>query len=542
MMRRRRCVHIKRLICVLLIVLFAGLLSSCGCRTKTDTEDVKLPLEEIETVNVFTENGDLSEERSSEGKTLEEESEKASSEDKAGGGSETGYVDEPETGSEGEAETESEDESETKSGGESETESEDGNRYFGKLMDEYLLKVNQKIQSDPGAKVADLFEEHNYTAAEVLEMIRYYEFPEKNCYGGRLDTENVQNELTAYLNLSLLEERAAVDLEEKLPVRYGILTDNASLRSFPANLRAYNEGDSEVWDYFQETKLIYCDGVIILHETEDEVWSFVQGLNYYGWIETENIAFCEREAFLDYLTQDEFLVRIRAIPGDISPLNRLGVILPVAEKNEEDHSCTVILPERAEDGSLVLYEQKLDGELLSAYYHEGFLEYSTEALLLEARSMLEYPYGYGDLHSNYDCSSFAGLVYRCFGIFTPRNSGDMSHAAGLHVEDVTGYSDSQKAQLLISHPGAILGWPGHVMMSLGKISSDTGDHAGIIHCNTAYYDAPDGDPAHYIITEKVLEASAAEIYGADGRSFLTRLEYVIWLAPDTELQGKSSKE
>ena len=396
--------------------------------------------------------------------------------------------------------------------------------YYGKRMSENLADVNRRIRADAGAKIADLLAERTYTASDVLSMIRSYSFPNKNMYGDRWDVENVRNEIAAYMNTEVLSAAPG----SVLTLHYGILTDNASVRAFPSDRQVRNDGDSAVWDYFQETKLLYGDGVIILHQTADSLWSFVQGLNYFGWVRTDSIGICSRDVFLDFLTQDRFLVRTYVTLADTSPLNRMGVILPVKGKTP-DGAFKVILPVRVpEDGTLTFAERVIGGTELSTYYHEGFLDYSPEAVVQTARTMLGYPYGYGDLYNYYDCSSFAGLVYRCFGVFTPRNSGDMPHAAGLTVTDVRGYDDASKTQLLTAHPGAIIGWPGHVMMSAGGIQGDPG-RAGIIHENTAYYNAPDGAAAHFIVTEKTLELPIAETYGASGQSFLNRLEYIIWL-------------
>ena len=422
---------------------------------------------------------------------------------------------------------------------EAEEEEEVFGYYFGKRMSEDLCRINQMNQSDTDAKIADLFTERTYTAGDVLDMIGYYAFPEKAWYGERQDIQAVRDEITAYMDLGTLQNLRDTAPEDPLPVRYGILTDNASVRSFPTDLRAFDEGESPVMDYFQESKLLFADGVIVFHQTGDGVWSFVQGLNYYGWIKTQTIGFCERQEFLDYLTQDDFLIRTAAVRDDDAPMNRLGVIIPYSFKNDDGTSYTVRLPERAEDGTLEIVERVISGEDLSERYHEGFMEYSPEALISEARSMLDFPYGFGDLHSNYDCSSFAGLVYRCFGIFMPRNSGDMPHAKGLSVLDVSEYEEDAKEQLLMEHPGAVLSWPGHVMLSEGTVYGDDGAHAGIIHCNTAYYSEPDGDPSHYVVTEKVVEGLAARTYSGSGRTFLAKIQFVIWLEEDPEPSDES---
>ena len=217
------------------------------------------------------------------------------------------------------------------------------------------------------------------------------------------------------------------------------------------------------------------------------------------------------------------------MPDDIAPLNRLGVIIPYTDREEDGSAYHVLLPEREEDGTLALEASVFSGSDLSERYQDGFMPYSREALVQFARTLNDVPYGYGDLHCHYDCSSYVSLVYRCFGIFLPRNSADMLHAKGLTVVDLTAMEDEEKETLIMEHPGAIIFLPGHVMLSTGEVHPpDYGTRAGIIHCNTAYYSEPDGDPAHYVVTEKVLENLIARCFSVSGRSFLTKAEALIF--------------
>ncbi|MBQ6551214.1 MAG: SH3 domain-containing protein [Lachnospiraceae bacterium] len=416
--------------------------------------------------------------------------------------------------------------------GEEDDEDEEGEEaygsFFGKRMKKSLVRVNEKNLKEPDCMMADILAEPAFTVTEVLTMMDSYSFPDRQHYGERTDIDAVRAEIRAYMNTDVLREKVTQQADEPCEVRYGILVNNSSVRSFPTELRAYNDNESQAWDMFQESMLLYGDGVLVLHETADGYWSFVQGINYYGWIKTQDIGFCSRNTYLEYLTQDKFLVRTAVIPNDIAPLNRLGVIIPYTKKDENGTSYSVLLPARTEDGSLVIEERIVSGEDLSDRYHDGFMDYSEENVVSLARSLIDVPYGYGDLHSNYDCSSFVSLTYRVFGIFMPRNCSGICRAKGLHIENVTNMSDTDKEALIMEHPGAIVYFPGHVMISTGKTNSTSGTRAGIVHCNTSYYSEGDGDPSHLVTTEKVTENMIALIHSGSGRTFLTKAEAVIW--------------
>ena len=278
-------------------------------------------------------------------------------------------------------ETETEEETETTTEEETETSAEEVKeelpRFFGLPMEEKLQSVNLKTLSDPESGLFDILTEKTWTGGEVLQMIEHYNFPEKQ-YLGDLPTDPAKKEeIVNNRNLSVLSAEASVTPS------YAILTDNASVRAFPSDLPARDSLDPHAFDYLQESVLNYGEGVVILHESLDQEWIFVQGFNYNGWIRKEKTAVCDFTAFTDYLNPDDFLVvTATEIYFDNRDM-RLGTILPLTEKTDEYWK--IIKPERTPEGTLFLSELLIEppeewSEEHPGFLHEGFIPYSQESL------------------------------------------------------------------------------------------------------------------------------------------------------------------
>ena len=85
------------------------------------------------------------------------------------------------------------------------------------------------------------------------------------------------------------------------------------------------------------------------------------------------------------------------------------------------------------------------------YYRQAFLYLGTY-------------YGWGGSSGGVDCSGFVCAVFRTFGIYLPRNTGEQSKYAGKLLpltENPSGVLDT------VRKPAAVYR-PGHVMLYLGK--------------------------------------------------------------------------
>ncbi|MBQ3027963.1 MAG: SH3 domain-containing protein, partial [Lachnospiraceae bacterium] len=151
-----------------------------------------------------------------------------------------------------------------------------------------IAVLNEQSFRAKGTGLVKLSELERITASQVLEMIASYSFPKMKYYGNEVLSEKTKAEILKLRNLDALQNAGDVEL------KYGILIQNADLRSFPAEkpLTAEQNG---CYDYLQETVLYLNEAVAVLHTSADGAWCFVQGENYYGWIREDLIAYCEKE-------------------------------------------------------------------------------------------------------------------------------------------------------------------------------------------------------------------------------------------------------
>ncbi len=227
--------------------------------------------------------------------------------------------------------------------------------FFGRPVDERIAAVNTKTLETQGSGLFDVLSPNTWFNEEVLSLINTYSLPERTFYGARAVTPELREEILANRNTGYLSEFPG----NEVPLRYGIISENASVRSFPTSIRACDSLDGKAFDYFQESMFQIGEGVLVLHESLDGQWVFVQGTNYFGWVHEENIAFTSEEEFRSFLTGKDFAVAVRPgirvsetlSSGDLYERTlRLGTILPAKEFRED--AVTLVFPRRNGVGEL----------------------------------------------------------------------------------------------------------------------------------------------------------------------------------------------
>ena len=341
--------------------------------------------------------------------------------------------------------------------------------------------LNEQNFRAEGTALVKLSGLEQLNATRVREMIESYSFPKKKYYGNEVLSEKTKAEILSLRNFDTLKRSDDVDL------KYGILIQNADLRSFPAEKPLTAEQNGR-YDYLQETVLYLNEAVVVLHTSTDGAWCFVQGENYFGWIRENLIAYCEKEemqthyeALLDPENKNSLIVtkNIEYTPEDgvVYPL-RMGTKL-FFETNENEAEY-VMIPVRDDDKKLQIKEYPISlKEKNNTIFHRGYLPYTTGNVIALATELLGTPYAWGDSlpygnHYSYDteigmdCSSTVAAVYRCFGFVLPRNTGAQRSSAW-NGETVSAYNIQQRKELLNQLPaGVLLYSPGHVMLYLGK--------------------------------------------------------------------------
>ena len=361
----------------------------------------------------------------------------------------------------------------------------------------YIRQVNEASFGMEGSHLTDITALTEITAKEVRTLIEAYTVPDCTYLDGAERTEGDFDYAMLRRNLS--------GLTDPIELRYGVLKENSLIRAFPTWQKLSNGTSSDDPDYLQESMFSMGEGVAVLHQSEDQIWSFVQGQNYSGWIQTSTIAFCTREEMSKFAKPERFAVVISpsVTVGNFSL--RMGSILPLTGKGEE--SWTLLVPKADENGNLVTQETQIPAGDLS----EGYLPLSEDAMTEQAKKLLGTNYGWGDSNEYMDCTSTLRAVYNCFGITLPRNSSWMKNC-GLKVTDLQEMSAEQKQEVISSLPkGSILLIRGHAMMYIGEEDGT----ASMLHNVTQYRLTADAElerPLKCVITPLTICNSAGVSY------------------------------
>jgi len=348
-----------------------------------------------------------------------------------------------------------------------------------------ISSLNEHNFRAKGTSLVKLSELEQMKASNVMQMIESYSFPKKKYYGNEVISEKTKTAILKLRNLDVLPKQGNAEL------KFGVLVQNAELRSFPAE-KPLTSVPNGRYDYLQETVLHLNEAVVVLHTSADGAWCFVQGENYYGWIREETIAYCEKEtmqkhyeALLDTENKNILLVtkNVKYRPeADVEYPLRMGTKLFCETK--ENGECLASVPVRDGDKQLQTKQYPISLEEKSeASFHCGYLPYTTSNVVTLATGLLDTPYAWGDSlpykeyysyssETGMDCSSTVAAVYRCLGFVVPRNTGTQ-RASVWTGETVSNYKIKQKKEMLEQlQAGALLYSPGHVMLYLGSYEGE----------------------------------------------------------------------
>ncbi len=287
---------------------------------------------------------------------------------------------------------------------------------------------------------------------EVLALIHRYELPADERYEGghTLITSDMRDEVR--------HNRALDKVPETVEVRRGVVVERCDLKGFPTGMTFHKSGDPH-YDGIQETELITTFPVAVLHTSGDGNFVFVLSYFYSGWVPAKNIAFCTDEDYQLFASPEDY-VTVLSKTVDCSGVRLdMGAVLPCT--SEDKDSYTVRMPKREESTGTLLLEEAI---ISKADAVRGSLDFTMENYYRQAFLYLGTYYGWGGSSGGVDCSGFVCAVFRTFGIYLPRNTGEQSRHAGnilSLVSDPSGVLDTVKKPAAVYRPG-------HVMLYLGK--------------------------------------------------------------------------
>jgi len=303
---------------------------------------------------------------------------------------------------------------------------------------------------------------------ELKEIISAYVMPNRDLVdgGGHHVDLTIRNQILANRNLDSIPTAIAP--------KTAVVTTRCDLKSMPTLLDLYDYGKPG-YSLIQEAELIVSTPVLILHESLDGDFVFVQAYHYRGWIPVSAVSYCDEESYSFFTKPDGFIIVTDTVLQVFDTRLDMGSVLPYV--HETFDSFTVSLPIRLEDGTLG-YEEAVISKTSA---HFGYLPYTMENYYRQAFSYLGTEYGWGGHGGKVDCSGFVCSVMRCFGLYLPRNTSEQILYAGL-IQNLQLPSAEESARVLheIRFP-ATVHRPGHVMLYLGE---KDGEHY-VIHAPSA---------------------------------------------------------
>jgi hypothetical protein len=268
-------------------------------------------------------------------------------------------------------------------------------------------------------------------------------------------------------------------------VQFGLVVKRSALRTFPTLDKVFNEQMDLDLDRFQESAVFPGEAVAVLHQSADQRWYLVQNYNYLAWVQQDAIAIGSKQQIQEFVEHQDFLlitgskVFTSYVPSEprVSQVQLdMGVKLPLLSEAQQQAelygqstatSYEVALPVRNDDGSLSIHTA-LIGRTQDV--HLGYLDYNSYNIIAQAFKFLGERYGWGHDYNGRDCTGFVGEIYKTFGIFMPRNSGQQGsgeYGINNRFDDKSEIS-SKLAVIEQLQVGDLIYIPGHVMLYLGK--------------------------------------------------------------------------
>lgn len=310
--------------------------------------------------------------------------------------------------------------------------------------------------------------------------------------------------------------RANMQLEAydaNTPPRYALPLRFVNQRLIPYSEALLSEADDREFDQLQNSGIDIGEPTLILHASADGKWLYGRGMSSGGWYLKSEMQMVSQTLFASFLQTEDFVITtedkcdiyLNCEGTKYYSFARMGTKLPLL--GEYNCSFVVQLP----DGRAGYIPQKTA--------HRGYLPYTARNVYLQAFKVLNAPYGWGDLNAEYDCSGYLRALFRCFGLYLPRN-GAAQAAVATTLQSFKATSEGRETAIVSKGvPAAtLLRMPGHIMLYLGAIDGK----AYAIHCIYGYR-LPGKDKDTVLKVNKCIVSDLHLGKGSARKSLLERL-------------------
>jgi hypothetical protein len=273
-----------------------------------------------------------------------------------------------------------------------------------------------------------------------------------------------------------LLDQAMGCLPDPVRIQFGLAAQRANVRSFPVG-EIFTSGPYEyTLDRIQETTIDVGWPVAIVGTSHNEDLYFCLTPLYWGWVSRMNVVQGTRADVESYTMFKPFIMTTAARGGLVNLTTRraiasqMGTRLPLNGETPEVYETQLPILEPSMPLSVQGYALKTD-------FAVGYLPPTRRTLFTQAFKMLGEPYAWGGSRFGIfgrDCSRFIQDVYATTGIHLPRNGSQQARVGQTAAAFTPDMDESVRKTLLVGtvSPGAILHFPGHVMLYLGHVDCE----------------------------------------------------------------------
>ncbi len=396
------------------------------------------------------------------------------------------------------------------------------------IMSESEIKeLNRKILDTPETNTNDLAAQSDtYNGRYMADLNADFESPTGLYLNGEPVPESYYQ--------AIRDNIKNAPVSENMKLRYGFAVNRTVMKAYPYEDYLSDDPSDPEWDNLVSSAILVNEPLVIYFTTADGKFSLVKSACCSGWAPTEDIAICADKAEWQAAADPkQFLVitdqKVYLEPSADADLDEKLLTMGTSLELVTDHSDTVAhrlpwnnyvvkMPARNEDGS---FYQKLAAIPANRGISVGYLPYTEANVITQAFRSLGNRYGWGGMMNSQDCSSFVREMYKCFGFELPRNTTWQS-AIPAEVTDMSAMTVNQKKDLLDTlPPGAILIFPGHEMLYIGK------DNGLYYTVNDVSSLVSPTDPSGGIIRPRSVILNDLSTLRANGTTWLDNLSHAV---------------
>jgi len=276
-------------------------------------------------------------------------------------------------------------------------------------------------------------------------------------------------------------------ISEDIPISFGLVTDRSGLKSVPFRYPLGITPNYPFHDITRLTTLSPGEPILIYRRSFEVNWYFVQSSFYSGWINRKNLIEVSKKEFFYYNKSARTLILMesKVCTEELPTIGKfhfqMGDKLVLANEDETNRfyfEMNTLFPEGCYPIKIPL-KNRLDNETYGIFpissakeVKTSFLDFNQRNLIKQAFKMVGERYGWGGSDYNKDCSRFIMDIFKCFGIYLPRDTKYQEIMTPAERTSFPQQTEERKIILDGLKTGDILFMKGHVMMYLGKFGNE----------------------------------------------------------------------